>query len=113
MTTHLYVDRTQALKENWDSIQRMKRPENMSDPVEHPSHYNKGKIEVIEFIEDQSLNFNRGNAIKYICRAGAKDPLKEIEDLEKARWYLKREIELIKAHTNGFSPVRPNEMDTT
>lgn len=51
--------------------------------VNHPSHYNSGKIEVIEAIEDWRLGFHRGNAVKYIARAGKKDPRKEIEDLEK------------------------------
>lgn len=60
--------------------------------VNHPSHYTDGKIEVIDFIEDKGLNFHRGNAVKYISRAGKKDPTKEIEDLKKARWYIDREI---------------------
>lgn len=64
----------------------------MNDVVNHPSHYTDGKIEVIEFIEDKGLNFHRGNAVKYISRAGKKDPTKEIEDLKKAVWYLDREI---------------------
>ena len=63
-----------------------------SDPVSHPADYTDGKIEVIDFIEDKGLNFHRGNAVKYIARAGKKDPTKEIEDLKKARWYLDREI---------------------
>ena len=54
------------------------------DKVNHPSHYTSGKIEVIDFIEDQNFNYHRGNAIKYICRAGKKYKSKEIEDLEKA-----------------------------
>lgn len=58
--------------------------------VEHPSHYNFGKIEVIDFIEDQKLGFHLGNAIKYICRAGKKDPKKTREDLDKAIWYINR-----------------------
>lgn len=65
------------------------------DPVNAPSHYTDGKIEVIDFIEDKNLGFNLGNAIKYISRAGKKDsgkPGKLIEDLRKAEWYLKREI---------------------
>ena len=66
------------------------------DAVSHPSHYADGKIEVIDFIEDKGLNFNRGNAVKYICRAGKKDPTKEIEDLEKAVFYLNHEIERLK-----------------
>lgn len=68
----------------------------MTDNVNHPSHYTDGKIEVIDFIEDKRLNFHRGNAVKYISRAGKKDPAKEIEDLEKAVWYLQREIEKLK-----------------
>ena len=65
----------------------------MSDNVNHPSHYTDGKIEVIDFIEDKGLNYHRGNAVKYISRAGKKNPDKEIEDLEKAHWYINREIE--------------------
>ena len=67
------------------------------DNVNHPSHY-IGNIEVIDFIEDKKLNYNRGNCVKYISRAGKKhdagmsDLDKEIEDLQKAEWYLKREI---------------------
>ena len=68
----------------------------MNDNVNHPAHYTDGKIEVIDFIEDKRLNFHRGNAVKYIARAGKKDPAKEIEDLEKAVWYLQREIEKLK-----------------
>lgn len=60
------------------------------DPVEHPSHYTDGKYEVIDFIETWGLGFHLGNAVKYISRAGKKDPNKEIEDLKKAIWYLKR-----------------------
>lgn len=81
-----------------------------NDPINHPAHYNRGKIEVIEFIEDQCLPFDLGNAVKYICRHGAKDPGKAIEDLEKARWYLNRRIELLSANRDGRVPLRPNEM---
>lgn len=59
--------------------------------VNHPSHYQSSTIEVIEVIEAFGLGFNLGNAIKYILRAGKKNLL--VEDLEKAVWYLKREIE--------------------
>ena len=58
------------------------------DNVNSPKHYNKGKIEVIDFIEDQNLNFNLGNVIKYTCRCDLKNG---IEDIEKAIWYLQRE----------------------
>ncbi len=79
--------------------------------VNHPSHYNSGKIEVIEAIEDWRLGFNRGNAVKYVARAGKKNPTKEIEDLEKAVWYLKRELELLKSRDEKREPVRPNDMN--
>ena len=65
----------------------------MNDIINHPSHYTDGKIEVIDFIEDKQLNFHRGNAIKYIARAGKKNKETEIEDLEKAAWYINREIQ--------------------
>jgi len=83
----------------------------MSDPVNHPSHYNTGKIEVIEFIEDQKLGYNIGNAVKYLSRAGKKDPKKTIEDLKKAVWYVKRQIVLMEAEENGQMLLRPNEME--
>ena len=58
------------------------------DSVNHPAHYTDGSIEVIDFIEDKHL----GNAVKYIARAGKKDPEKTAEDLRKAVWYLNRYI---------------------
>lgn len=67
------------------------------DPVNHPSHYTDGKIEVIDFIEDKKLNFHRGNAVKYISRAGKKDPTKEKEDILKAIWYLQRDVQRLDA----------------
>ena len=65
----------------------------MEEQVNHPSHYVKG-IEPIEVIESWNLNFSLGNAIKYILRSPYKD--KQIEDLEKARWYIDREIKRLK-----------------
>lgn len=62
------------------------------DNVNHPQHYTDGSIEVLDFIEDKKLNYHRGNAIKYICRAGKKSKETEIEDLQKAVFYLNREI---------------------
>ena len=70
-----------------------------SEAVNHPSHYNSGKIEVIDYIEDQSLNFNLGNVVKYVSRAGKKDAYKIIEDLKKARFYIDREIKRLEART--------------
>ena len=69
----------------------------MNDNVNHPAYYTDGKIEVIDFIEDKKLGFHLGNAVKYICRAGKKDPEKTIEDLHKAEWYLRREIQRLTA----------------
>lgn len=64
----------------------------LSDPVNRPAHYTDGKIEVINFIEDKGLGFCLGNAVKYISRAGKKDPDKTVEDLRKAIWYINRRI---------------------
>jgi len=64
----------------------------MANAVDHPDHYNQGSIEVIDAIEDWKLNFHLGNAVKYIARAGKKDPAKKIEDLKKALWYVERQI---------------------
>lgn len=67
-------------------------PEAEKEAVNHPSHYNVGKFEVIDVIHDWKLGFNRGNAIKYLARAGHKDQAKYIEDLNKAIFYIKDEI---------------------
>lgn len=70
----------------------------MTDVINHPQHYTLGKIEVIDFIEDKELNFNLGNVVKYVARAGHKKSsgksldAKALEDLKKAQWYLNREI---------------------
>ncbi len=61
------------------------------DAVNHPEHYQSNGMEVIDVIEAFDLGFHRGNAIKYILRAGKKGAA--LEDLKKARWYLDREIE--------------------
>jgi len=66
-----------------------------NDPVNHPPHY-ASAVPGIECIEvTRHFNFNRGNAIKYIWRAGSKDKQKEIEDLRKAMWYIEDEIKRI------------------
>lgn len=62
----------------------------MPDPVNHPAHYTTGGIETIDFIEAKQLNYNLGNVVKYITRADYKG--NRIEDLQKAKWYLEREI---------------------
>lgn len=73
----------------------------ITDNVNHPAHYNFGKIEVIDFIEQQHLGFHLGNSVKYISRAGRKDPAKTIEDLKKAVWYLNRQIEKLERELDG------------
>lgn len=60
--------------------------------INHPPHYNRGKIECIEYIEDQDLGFHLGNVVKYLARAGHKETTGKLEDLKKARWYLDRYI---------------------
>lgn len=62
------------------------------DPVDHPAHYTAYKgLEIIDLTEQ--MNFCRGNAVKYIARAGLKSKETEVEDLKKALWYVQREIE--------------------
>ena len=61
--------------------------------VDHPNHYLKDSgHEVIDVIEAWDLNFNLGNAVKYIARAGKKDPKKYKEDLNKAVWYINNQL---------------------
>lgn len=64
--------------------------EPQADPVNHPPHYKAGGIETIDFIEAKKLNYNLGNVVKYITRADLKGNRKQ--DLEKAMWYLNREL---------------------
>ena len=64
----------------------------MNDPVNHPKHYTShpSGVECIQVTEH--MNFNLGNATKYIWRAGLKSD-NPVQDLEKAIWYIKREID--------------------
>lgn len=78
---------------------RKKLSISVEDPVNRPAHYTDGKIEVIDYIEDKRLGFCLGNAVKYISRAGKKDPTKEVEDLNKAIWYINRRIKEIQEGT--------------
>jgi len=69
----------------------------MPDHVNHPQHYGGDTTyEAIKVIEAWQLDFCLGNTVKYISRAGKKDKSKEIEDLEKASWYLNRRIAQLK-----------------
>jgi hypothetical protein len=93
------IKATAAKRANWKNISvtssdtpmpiTMEEPK--ADPVNHPAHYKVGGIETIDFIEAKSLNYNLGNVVKYVTRADHKGSRKQ--DLEKAIWYLKRELE--------------------
>lgn len=77
-----------------------------NNSVTHPSHYTSGKIEVIDFITDQQLDFCLGNVIKYVSRAGKKEEEgktlfeKTVEDLKKARFYLDYKIKELEEINN-------------
>lgn len=64
--------------------------------VNHPSHYQGNKTEVIDIIDDYELDFCLGNAIKYILRCGKKFENKQVEDLKKAIWYIEHKIKKLK-----------------
>lgn len=68
----------------------------MNKLVNHPDHYNEhpSGVECIDIV--RHMNFNLGNVIKYLWRAGLKDGNTNIQDLEKAKWYLEDEINRIK-----------------
>jgi hypothetical protein len=96
-----YADASQPGASPEEAIRRLQafhrgKVETPDDPVQHPAHYTTGKIECIDYIEAKGLGYHLGNAVKYITRAGKKDPEKTIEDLEKAVWYIQRKIELLK-----------------
>jgi len=79
-----------------DLAEKYKKTTSSTDLVNHPPHYKSGGIETIDFIEAKDLNYRLGNVIKYVSRAGKKasDP---VQDLEKAAWYLQREIDARKS----------------
>jgi hypothetical protein len=91
------IKRRQAFSE--DELEPGKSTE-VVDNVNHPSHYTwlPNGLEVIDLIEH--LMTNRGNAVKYLCRAGRKNPDTELEDLRKAAWYVEREIKRITKEKN-------------
>lgn len=62
----------------------------VKDMVNHPAHYNKGGIEVLDIIEAYDLDYKLGNVVKYILRAKYKG--RELEDLKKAKFYLEKAI---------------------
>jgi hypothetical protein len=70
-----------------------------TDMVNQPPHYKTGGIETIDFIEAKKLSYNLGNVVKYITRAKHKGDY--MQDLEKAQWYLSREIYLARFPSYG------------
>lgn len=86
----------QAIQEKFATTPNLIRhmQEKRGDPVERPAHYNQGRIEVIEFLEDQKLPHHEACVVKYVVRARHKG--NELQDLEKAAWYLRRRIQQLK-----------------
>ena len=68
--------------------------------IEHPDYYRSGGIEAIDFIDAHGLNFNLGNVVKYVTRAGHKEGEDTLTALSKARWYLDHEIERVQKGCN-------------
>jgi hypothetical protein len=64
-----------------------------NDSINWPKHYNASSIQPIDAIEAWKLDFRLANAVKYLARAGKKDPKKLKEDLQKAIWYIQRYID--------------------
>lgn len=76
------------------------------EAVDHPDHYGgaENPYEAIKVIRAWDLGFSLGNTVKYISRAGKKDPNKRLEDLQKALWYLKEEIDNELKRSSGPRP---------
>lgn len=95
----------------------------MSDDVKNPSHYNRGKIEVWEYSrgnvevwelnEDEKMDYYTVNAVKYIARAGFKDPSKEVEDLQKAIAFLERKIKVLNGTTDITGTANTTDTNKT
>lgn len=83
-----------------DCVKYVNRDEVAVDAI-NPAHYRDGKIEVWDYIVDHGYGYCLGAAVKYIARAGKKDPSKKVEDLEKAINYIDREIRRVK-EDGGF-----------
>lgn len=81
-------------------ISSVLQAEQIDSVIDHPAHYGGDTAyEAIKVIEAWGLGFSLGNAVKYIARAGRKDPAKTLEDLEKAAWYLQRHIDSLRKGT--------------
>lgn len=67
-----------------------------------PDYYRSSRFDVIDITNQFQMNFNLGNVLKYIVRAGNKNPQKHLEDLTKAKEYLEREIKYIETTQIGL-----------
>jgi hypothetical protein len=85
------------------------------ESINHPTHYGgqQNPYEAIKIIEALDLGFCLGNTVKYISRAGKKDPTKELEDLRKARWYLDREIQKLEHKALGEQIIKTTKKVTS
>jgi hypothetical protein len=91
-----FIDLNQQQKQAEEFWRTQAKLNNMKETVDHPKHYGGGDnpYEAIKVIEAWDLGFNLGNTLKYIARKGKKDEI--IQELEKAAWYLNREISNLK-----------------
>ncbi|CAB4189912.1 SaV-like [uncultured Caudovirales phage] len=81
----------------------------MSDPVNHPAHYGTGQDDPTEHqkvVRAWNLGYHLGNATKYICRAGKKPGADTIQDLEKAVFYIQKEIEFLRDQRAAAATMR-------
>jgi hypothetical protein len=85
------------MTDNETTIGKLNQILNSEEQVDHPSHYGgkDNEYEAIKVIDAWDLGFSLGNTVKYISRAGKKDPTKEIEDLKKALFYLEHHIKTL------------------
>ena len=115
--TFTNLERLEELITYWPQVvvNRINPPDpvNQPDNVNHPSHYTAyNGLEIIDLTEQ--MNFNRGNAVKYIARAGLKGAGdKEIEDLEKAAWYINREIQRLRDESSSRVIDRTSHSEDT
>ena len=87
-----------------------------NDTINHPAHYTVGRYETIDGIEHFQLGYHNGNAFKYISRAGKKSKETEIQDLEKALWYIQRDHDYREGDWVDFDMneyLQDLEMDST
>jgi hypothetical protein len=87
----------EGVLEHW--VPDKSNPAFAADPT-NPQHYRDYPVEVIQLV--RHLNFNRGNAVKYLCRAGKKDD--ELQDLRKALWYVQDEIQRLTGEGDHAKP---------